>query len=599
MLGRRAPWRHAVVVLVVAACSLLALVGIIGAGAGNRSEHFEAKQITVQPAGEGGVRIREVVDLDFGTKDRHGYRRFIPHDFGSPTEVTASSPDASNDLALGDNGDETEIRIGDPDETVTGQHRYVLSYTLPEAHLSSGELALDIIDDDEELETERLEIVVTGFELDDPLCNVGDFGDSSGCELEPDLDVYRAVISPLEPGDGVTIGGTIVGLTVADEPPIPDIPQRRSTNRGTLALAMIPLGLASAGAVFAISRWRGRNEVFAGGAADAAYGTLPNPSSTDNETTAGVRLVADDDMDELATIEFVPPKGIEPWQGAVLLTERIDDATVGAWFSGLAAREGITLDKEGHDLVLGSGPKRGELDPAAAAHIDKILDGRDRVELGTYDKKFATAWTDVRKDLASSILASGWWRRLPPGATAQLASARAVGMLVAIVALVVFGAGSFITALLGLFDNTALAVAFGAVVPAIFAYFLYRQLLRVRSATGSALALRSESFRRFLEASEGQHVDWAWKQGLLREYSAWAVALGAAGAWSKALNRSHVPPAEAASLSHPMLIYSMGSSISSSHTAPSSSGSGSGSSGGSFSGGSVGGGGGGGSSGSW
>jgi len=172
-------------------------------------------------------------------------------------------------------------------------------------------------------------------------------------------------------------------------------------------------------------------------------------------------------------------------------------------------------------------------------------------------------------------------------------------MLVAIVALVVFGAGSFITALLGLFDNTALAVAFGAVVPAIFAYFLYRQLLRVRSATGSALALRSESFRRFLEASEGQHVDWAWKQGLLREYSAWAVALGAAGAWSKALNRSHVPPAEAASLSHPMLIYSMGSSISSSHTAPSSSGSGSGSSGGSFSGGSVGGGGGGGSSGSW
>jgi uncharacterized membrane protein len=170
-------------------------------------------------------------------------------------------------------------------------------------------------------------------------------------------------------------------------------------------------------------------------------------------------------------------------------------------------------------------------------------------------------------------------------------------MLVAIIALVVFGAGSFIVALLGLFDSVGGAVAFGAVVPAIFAYFLYRQLLRVRSATGSALALRSESFRRFLEASEGQHVDWAWKQGLLREYSAWAVALGAAGAWSKALNRSHVPPAEAASLSHPMLIYSMGSSISSSHTAPSSSGSGS--SGGSFSGGSVGGGGGGGSSGSW
>ena len=139
-------------------------------------------------------------------------------------------------------------------------------------------------------------------------------------------------------------------------------------------------------------------------------------------------------------------------------------------------------------------------------------------------------------------------------------------MLVAILALIFFGAGSFLTASLGLFDSVGLAIAFGIAVPAIFAYFLYRELLRVRSATGSALALRTESFRRFLEASEGQHVDWAWKQGLLREYSAWAVALGAAGAWSKALNKSQVPPAEAAALSHPMLIYSMGSSISSSYT---------------------------------
>ena len=156
---------------------------------------------------------------------------------------------------------------------------------------------------------------------------------------------------------------------------------------------MIPLGLASAGLVYVVARRRGRNEVFAGGAADAAYGELPNPSLVGDEPAAAVRLVPDDEMDELATIEFVPPKGIAPWQGAVLLTERIDNATVGAWFSGLAAREGITLDKEGHDLVLGSGPKRGELDPTEAVHIDQILDDRDRIELGTYDKKFATAWT--------------------------------------------------------------------------------------------------------------------------------------------------------------------------------------------------------------
>ena len=154
----------------------------------------------MQPAGEDGLRIREVVDQDFGDADRHGYRRIIPNDFGAPTEVTASSPDAPADVFIDDRGYETEIRVGDPDQTVSGQHRYVLTYTLPDARLSTGELALDIIGTDETLETERFEIVVTGLELDDPLCNVGGSGAAGGCELERDGDVYRAVISPLEPG---------------------------------------------------------------------------------------------------------------------------------------------------------------------------------------------------------------------------------------------------------------------------------------------------------------------------------------------------------------------------------------------------------------
>jgi uncharacterized membrane protein YgcG len=135
----------------------------------------------------------------------------------------------------------------------------------------------------------------------------------------------------------------------------------------------------------------------------------------------------------------------------------------------------------------------------------------------------------------------------------------------------------------------------------VAAFALYRSLLPVRSAPGSALALRAESFRRFLRASEGRHVEWAWKQGRLRQYSAWVIALGAADAWQHAMEGSSVPRAELST--GPLLVYSTGQLWSSTHTAPSSSDS---SGGGGFSGGSgdggggsVGGGGGGGSSGSW
>jgi len=163
---------------------------------------------------------------------------------------------------------------------------------------------------------------------------------------------------------------------------------------------------------------------------------------------------------------------------------------------------------------------------------------------------------------------------------------------------VFFGAGSLITALLGAFHGTALALVFALVVPAIVAHFVYRVLSPARSATGSALALRAESFRRFLAASEGKHVDWAWKQGLLREHSAWAVALGAADAWGRALANSNVPAPEM-NLASPIWLYSMGPSFESTRSAPAPSGGSSGGSFGGFSGGSVGGGGGGGSSGSW
>ncbi len=309
-----------------------------------------------------------------------------------------------------------------------------------------------------------------------------------------------------------------------------------------------------------------------------------------------MRLVADDELADLATIEFVPPKGVDPWQGAVLLRERIDDGTVGAWFSGLAARDVLAIERDGDDTaVLRRGAQLERARPEESAVLSELFADGEEISLGRYDKDFAKAWNRVRADQERSIAASGFWKRDAPSATRTRFSWT---VLVVLFVWVIIGAGSILSAVFGVFSSPAGAIVFGVVVPGIVALVAYRTLLPVRSATGSALALRTESFRRFLAASEGRHVEWAWKQGLLREYSAWAVALGAATAWERALAASSVPPVEY--MSGPLLVYTMGPSFTSGHTAPSSSGgSGGGFSGGGFSGGSVGGGGGGGSSGSW
>jgi uncharacterized membrane protein YgcG len=598
MIRRAAPLSHAVAGAAVLVVTGLAGFGVIGGGdqALLRPEHFDAKQVTVQPDGADGVRVREVVDIDFGIFERRGYQRRIPNDFGSAVDVTAFSPDANDQVTVSDFGSDTRIRIGNPNESFSGQHRYELEYTLPDAELSSGVLALDIIGNVETFTTDRFDVVLSGFELTDLRCDTGDRNDVGGCEFTRNSDgEYVTVIESLEPGEGITIGGSIVSKAVVSFAAAPPLSTRNPTGFRPLGLVVFPLCAAAAAAVFIASRRYGSNEVHgAGGAADAAYGDLPTPRNGDPIADVPTYRVPDSRLADLATIEFVPPRGIEPWQAAALLSERVDDDTVSAWFSEMIARGAIEVTG---DDTLRRGEGVARLNAVDRAHLDRLFTSGTSIELGKYDSEFSTAWTAIRREQMQFLNEAGWWNRGAPGTSAV--DWPSMGkLLIPVLFVVVISASALGAAgrsLLTAISNPILAVVFALMTTTAIAFLAYRSLLPSRSATGSALTLRSESFRRFLAASEGRHVEWAWENNVVREYSAWAVALGAADAWKRAIESSNIPHPERI-LNGPMLVYSSASSFRSARTPPSSSGS----SGGGFSGGGgVGGGGGGGSSGSW
>lgn len=597
MLRKVSVWQHVIVGVSIVFMALLAGFGVIGAGDESliRPEHFDAKQVTVWPDGADGVWIREVVDIDFGVTERRGYQRIIPNDFGMPTDVTASSPDANAQLDVVVIGGDTRIRIGDPDITFTGRHRYVLEYRLPDANVTSGRLDLDIIGNDETFETQRFEVVLTGFDFDPIVCLTGAREALGGCEFERgEFDNLVAVIEPLAPGDGITVSGAIVSLTTPTLPTIPDPPGPIWSGFRPLGFVMIPLGLASAALVFLVGRAAGSNTVLAGGAAEAAFGELPVPGDRTRRLDVATYRVPDSRLAELATIEFAPPRGLEPWQGAVVLREAVDDESVAAWFSEMIADGAIVATDDDGAVRLTPGPDTTRLSAVDLGHLHRLFAQGDLVELGAYDKEFTATWNAIRAEQLGFASNAGWWTRGGPGGRVTTPS-KVIGAAVvvlcvaaALVALVVLVTTEVFWQVLA---SPGLAVIAGLLVPLVVAAIVYRPMFASRSATGSALALRTESFRRFLAASEGRHVDWAWEHGLVREYSAWAVALGAAEAWSKAVKASNIPDPQTA-LSGPLVLYSAGSAFSSSRTAPSSSSGGGG-------GGGVGGGGGGGSSGSW
>lgn len=584
MLNPVTKWRHVLVGVAVVVTPAAVALGLVGNG--TYPQRFDAKQVLVWPAGGDSVRIREVVDDDFGSHDGHGYERKIPTDFGTPTDISASSPDANADLNVVDFGYEVRVRLGDPDNTIDGQHRYVLAYTLPEARLSSGFLALDIINAGEELETGRFEVVLTGFELADPACHTGRYGAIGGCTLTMVGDEYHVVLEPLRAGEGITVEGRILSLdTTTPDLTLPPLPKRRSNDRLPLALGTVALGLAMAIGAFVLARTVGRNEVGGTGPADAAFaGMSGGPSGP-------VRKVSDGALDAMATTEFAPPRGLHPWQGAILLRERVDAQSVGAWFSEQIALERVVI--EGPPQVLRSGPKLADAPAAERDRIEKLMGGDGELALGKYQPAMARLWTKLTKEQTKAAASSGWWTRSPAGGAIGYPAGLGLGVVI-------------VAAVAGFamwqkwWDVPLLAIGLGIAVPGLVAGGAYRGMLPARSATGSALALQAESFRRFLASSEGSHVEWAWTHGLLREYSAWAVALGAADAWNDAVAASGVPRAEVRAATMPLMVHTYATSFAGSRAAPSTSGSSSSGFSSSFSGGGFsGGGGGGGSSGNW
>ena len=168
--------------------------------------------------------------------------------------------------------------IGDPDTTVSGQHRYTLAYTLPAAQLADGELAVDALAGDE-FDTLAAEVVVRGFELADRHCFVGGFGSTDQCELRDEGEYYRADLGRLR---AVHRASRSTARSSPSRPPPRSTRCRCPSGGRRTGCPSRPLSPCSARR----SRCRstaapvayGRNEVYAGGAADAAFGVLPVPS---------------------------------------------------------------------------------------------------------------------------------------------------------------------------------------------------------------------------------------------------------------------------------------------------------------------------------
>lgn len=508
--------------LLLGVVALLGLAALLTAWLGGPGERIHTLRAGAEVQDDGGLRVTETIDYDFAGEERHGiWRKVTGTEAGSPTDVRATMDGRPVDFRATNVPDGTRVVVGDPGDTVTGRHRYEITYTLPGVVEEDG-FGWDAVGNDWDVPIGRAEAHLTApHGLTQPRCVWGDPGDDSPCERidQPSDGRVDAAAKGLEAGQGLTVYAG-KGEALAGGPA--KLPQPSKTFMAAPDGDSIWSALAIA----------------TGAALAAALLTtgLIRVVGRDRVKSADGRLRRRDRGRLAAALEPspTPPEGLTPAQGGILLAGRVRAEHRTAVLMNAVATGHLELSGKKRKPQIGLPDRAPERDADALTGevLRAIFKSRNRIRLGQYRKGFATGWRLLGERLQAWHRSGGDGLWVPYAHTLWLTALVTGGVAVAAgVTVLCVGAA-------GMSDPNAASrtpVLVGAAVAATGATLLLRGWeLRRRTPRGAQLWLQTEAFRRYLAEPDGRlpaprDTD---------TYTAWSVALGETASWTAAAELS-------------------------------------------------------------
>jgi hypothetical protein len=490
-------------------------------------------RIDVRP--DGRLDIVETILYDFGGNEKHGIIRSIPDRFRYddksdriyPINTISVARDGNADLVdASSQGNNEILKIGDANRTVTGQHTYVISYTVRGAlngFADHDELYWNAIGGEWAVPIADATATVTGpAAIQRVQCFAGPAGRNQAC-ADSNVDGATATFhaSGLGRGAGLT---TVVAFPAGSVPSTAPILEPR---RGPLAgfrvtpltvgagLALALLGSAAALAI----AWRvGRDRYYVGQLPGLTPGR-GEPAVQRRKPLIGAPPVS---------VEFVPPDKVRPGQVGTIIDEKADVVDVTATIVDFAVRRHLHI-KELRDPGARK-PKDWRLTrltkgdpnflPYERALFDALFNDRDAVTLSTLKNTFGEDLSKVRRKLYADMVSQGWYRQSP-------ATTRAAAVALAIV-LVLASAG--VTALLATTTQLGL-IGVGLVVAAIV-LLVVSPRFPARTGRGSAALARIQGFRLYVATTEAEQIKFQEREQIFSEYMPYAIVFGLAERWA-------------------------------------------------------------------
>jgi Predicted membrane protein (DUF2207) len=418
--------------LVAAAGALLPAALSLAPARAADGERIRIYAIAIVLRPDASMHVRETLEYDFAGQQRHGIRRTIPVEFAYDndryrvyplTGAAASSPSgAPPDLTVTD-GPSVDLRVGDPNTTVTGVQSYVLDYDVAgvvNAFTDHQELYWNAVGTQWEVPIDKVTVSVEGpAAVQKAICFQGAQGSTDQCgQNVAGTGAATFTASSLPAGQGMTVVASFPARTFGAAAPI--LRDRWSLAR---AFSLTPLTGAAGLALFALIGGSAAALVGRRGRDERYLGLIPGlePGLGETGRTARVPLVRRDPV----AVQFTPPKELRPGELGTLIDEQANVVDVTATIVDLAVRGFFTIHEveepgrfRGGDwnLVLSPTP------PGATAEglrdyelvlFKALFEGRSEVLLSELKQTFRSDLVKVQGLLYDEVTRSGWFRGNP------------------------------------------------------------------------------------------------------------------------------------------------------------------------------------------
>jgi uncharacterized membrane protein YgcG len=475
--------------------------------------------INIAIKGDSSIRVSERIAVDFGYEPHHGINRDIP--LSQPSSSGSVQKYRLEDISVTDADGksiqydkqttpygELRLRIGDPDEALTGAHTYLIAYTVQRAihYLSDrDELYWNAIGRFWPVPIEHASCVVT-LPADLPSnkihtnCYTGYLGSTDADASTKIIDgrtVKFELTKPLETGQALSV---VVGWPkgIVGRPQFLKAAGWFVSDYGFLVLPVVFL-------------------IF-------CFGLLWNSGR-------------DPEVHEAETVQSDPPDGLGPAELGTVLTERLETNYITAEIVHLAAKGYIRIEQSdgaenklhltGTYITTVNDPK---LTPFESDLIKTVFAGQDTRASSDLAGTFTDCMSNLVKRMYSSLVDAGYFPKSPDAVRTSYAGPGA---------LILFAGVFLVIAFLNL--HLPFLPWAGSIITCGIMLMITGQFMPRRTEKGRELLIRIRGFREFIKQSEKDQAASEKDPKLFEKLVPYAIAFGIADQWGKAFEGSNVP----------------------------------------------------------